>query len=152
MGGLDEELRARLDAFGEEIASRVLWPGMLEGDLKWGAYHAADAFILPSHTENFGIVVVEALACGLPVLISREVNIWREIIEDGAGWAESDDKEGTIRLIRGWKELPPAEKTAMRRRALDCYNRRFEIGEAAQNLINVLQEEISRPAEPAGKG
>ena len=50
---------------------RVHWTGMLEGDLKWGAFHAAEAFVLGSHQENFGVAVVEALACGVPVLISR---------------------------------------------------------------------------------
>ena len=44
---------------------------MLSGNPKWGAFAAAEAFILPSHQENFGIAVVEALACGIPVLISR---------------------------------------------------------------------------------
>ncbi len=58
---------------------------MLTGDLKWGALHAAEVFVLPSHQENFGIAVVEALACGKPVLISDKVNIWREIAADGAG-------------------------------------------------------------------
>ena len=57
----------------------VSFPGMLSGDLKWGAFHAAEVFVLPSHQENFGIAVVEALACKRPVLISDKVNIWREI-------------------------------------------------------------------------
>jgi glycosyltransferase involved in cell wall biosynthesis len=39
---------------------------MLSGDLKWGAFHAAEAFVLPSHQENFGIAVAEAMACGVP--------------------------------------------------------------------------------------
>ena len=56
---------------------------MLTGNLKWGAFAAADAFMLPSHQENFGIAVVEALACGIPVLISNKINIWREIVDDG---------------------------------------------------------------------
>ena len=46
------------------IADRITWTGMLAGDLKWGAFHASDAFCLPSHQENFGIAVAEALACG----------------------------------------------------------------------------------------
>jgi glycosyltransferase involved in cell wall biosynthesis len=54
------------------LADRVTWTGMLSGDLKWGAFHAAEAFILPSHQENFGIAVAEALACGVPVLISEQ--------------------------------------------------------------------------------
>ena len=49
--------------------------GMLEGDLKWGAFAAAEVFALPSHQENFGIAVAEALACGTPVLISNKVNV-----------------------------------------------------------------------------
>ena len=57
----------------------VFFPDMLTGDAKWGALYGCEAFVLPSHQENFGIAVVEALACGKPVLISNQVNIWREI-------------------------------------------------------------------------
>src|SRR6185436_2931743 len=57
------------------IADRVTWTGMLTGDTKWGALRAAEVFALTSHQENFGIAVVEALACGTAVLISRQVNI-----------------------------------------------------------------------------
>ena len=67
------------------LENRITWTGMLRGDLKWGAFRCADAFILSSHQENFGIAVAEALACGLPVLISRQVNIWREIEQSNAG-------------------------------------------------------------------
>ncbi|HIF58095.1 MAG TPA: glycosyltransferase [Rhodospirillales bacterium] len=52
---------------------------MLQGDVKWGAYYAAETFILPSHQDNFGIVVAEALSTATPVLITNKVNIWREI-------------------------------------------------------------------------
>jgi glycosyltransferase involved in cell wall biosynthesis len=54
----------------EGIEQSVHWVGMLTGDAKWGAFQCAEVFILPSHQENFGIAVVEALACGKPVLIS----------------------------------------------------------------------------------
>jgi glycosyltransferase involved in cell wall biosynthesis len=67
------------------ISDRVVWTGALAGDMKWGAFQGAEAFVLPSHQENFGIAVAEALACGLPVLVSDKVNIWREIAGDGAG-------------------------------------------------------------------
>ena len=60
---------------------------MIGGDLKWGALRACDAFVLPSHQENFGISVVEALAVGRPVLISNQVNIWPEIEADRWDWS-----------------------------------------------------------------
>ena len=63
---------------------QCIWTGMLSGDMKWGAFQVADAFVLPSHQENFGISVVEALSVGTPVLITKKVNIYREILEYNA--------------------------------------------------------------------
>ena len=57
----------------------VVWTGMLEGDLKWGVLRAADALVLPSHQENYGMVVAEALSVGTPVLLTDKVNLWREV-------------------------------------------------------------------------
>ena len=84
------------------MADRITWTGMLAGEAKWSAIQAADVFALPSHQENFGIAVVEALALGVPVLISDKVNIWREIVNDGAGFAESDTLAGTVQSLSRW--------------------------------------------------
>ena len=67
------------------VADRFLWPGMISGAAKWGAFRAADAFVLPSHQENFGIAVAEALSCGTPALISDQVNIHADIANCNAG-------------------------------------------------------------------
>ena len=117
----------------------ITWTGMLGGDMKWGAFHAADAFVLPSHQENFGIAVAEALACGVPVLISDKVNIWREIKEDRAGLVESDDLDGTARLLNGWLTMEPESQRAMGAAALRCFTSRFEISRAAEHLIELLK-------------
>jgi glycosyltransferase involved in cell wall biosynthesis len=118
----------------------IVFTGMLEGAMKTGAFAAADVFILPSHQENFGLSVVEALAAGVPVLISDRVNIWREIEADRAGYVESDDLAGTGRLIERWVRTPPEARNAMRENARSCFARRFEIHRAADSLLRVLTE------------
>lgn len=123
-----------------KIEPRVTWTGMLTGDLKWGSLRAAGAFILPSHQENFGISVVEALACGVPVLISNRVNIWREIEADGAGLVSEDDLPGTGKMIRHWLELDPPAREKMRSMARQCFLRRFEIAAVADALQAILLE------------
>jgi glycosyltransferase involved in cell wall biosynthesis len=66
---------------------------MLVGEAKLGALADADLFVLPSFSENFGIAVIEAMASGLPVLISDKVNIHQEIENAGAGRVEPVDAE-----------------------------------------------------------
>lgn len=122
------------------IAHRITWPGMLQGDDKWGAYYAAEVFCLPSHQENFGIVVAEALACGKPVLISDKVNIWREIEADDAGFVGQDNIEGTLRNLQRWLDLKPAVHIHMAERAKECFEQRFHINRAAKRLVEIIKE------------
>jgi glycosyltransferase involved in cell wall biosynthesis len=117
---------------------------MLTGNLKWGAFSAAEAFILPSHQENFGIAVAEALAAGVPVLISNRVNIYREVEADNAGYVDTDDLAGTTRLVERWIRTSPLEQQAMRESARQCFAQRFEINHAVDSLLEIL-----RPPNPS---
>lgn len=117
----------------------ITWTGLLTGDQKWAAFRAADVFILPSHHENFGIAVAEALACGVPVLVSNQVNIWREIDADGAGFVEQDDVDGTRRLLERWITLDDAAKTRMRDDAVRCFATRFNIRNTARQFTAALE-------------
>jgi glycosyltransferase involved in cell wall biosynthesis len=130
------DLEQESEALG--IRDRITWTGMLTGDLKWGALHAAEVFVLPSHQENFGIAVVEALACRLPVLISDKINIWREIDSDGAAIVECATVKGTEKMLERWLRLDPASQEEMRRRARTCFNTRFRSDAAAKRLVSVL--------------
>ncbi len=129
------------------LEQRVTWTGMITGDEKWGAFYASDAFILPSHQENFGIAVVEALACGVPVLISNQVNIWREIETDGVGYVEKDDVAGTSALLRRWLATPPATWQEMKVAARASFARRYHIVRAAESLLEALVAYGVGPAE-----
>jgi glycosyltransferase involved in cell wall biosynthesis len=81
--GYAAKVRQWLDE--ERVLDRVTFAGMLEGERKEAAFAAADIFVLPSYTENFGVAIAEALAVGVPVIISNKVNIWREIKDADAG-------------------------------------------------------------------
>lgn len=131
------------------VGDRITWTGMLTGASKWGAFHAAEAFALPSHSENFGMVIAEALACGAPVLISDKVNIWREIENDAAGFVQSDTLEGTIQLLKQWFALDESARQEMHRRARQCFLSRFEIENAAKFYIDQMSSlaGASRTAE-----
>jgi glycosyltransferase involved in cell wall biosynthesis len=67
------------------IADRVHFLGMVTGREKLSVYQSADLFVLPTSQENFGLVLIEALACGTPVITTKGVDIWRDVVESGAG-------------------------------------------------------------------
>jgi glycosyltransferase involved in cell wall biosynthesis len=120
------------------LSERIVWPGIIADDLKWGALHAAEAFILPSHQENFGIAVVESLAAGRPVLISNQVNIWPDIVNAGVGLVEQDTLEGTERLMRRWLALPEAEREAMRARTYPFFLNHYSMKNGARAINEVF--------------
>lgn len=121
------------------VADRISWPGMLQGEMKWGAFYASEAFVLPSHQENFGIAVAEALGCGLPVLISDKVNIWREISQGGAGIVAPDTVDGTQQLLSRWLALGSGERAEMGARASALFARRFTVDAMATGMIGAIQ-------------
>jgi glycosyltransferase involved in cell wall biosynthesis len=141
MAGPDElgwaaELKAKATRLG--IANRIHWPGLLEGDAKHGALYGAEAFILPSHQENFGIAVAEALACGTPTLLSDKVNIAPEVQADGAGLMQPDTLQGTEALLRDWMTMSPNARNAMRAQALRTAEARYRMDRTA----TILTEQV----------
>jgi len=120
------------------VDSAIVFTGMLEGSLKWAAFHGCSAFILPSHQENFGVAVVEALACGKPVLITNQINIWREIYREGAGLVCSDNPESVTDLLVRWLELDDSRRKWMEEMARQAYLEYFTVEAAAKRLKNTI--------------
>jgi glycosyltransferase involved in cell wall biosynthesis len=118
----------------------IFFPGMLNGMAKWGAFYGCDAFVLPSHQENFGIAVVEALACKKPVLISNQVNIWREIDKGGGGIIAEDTVEGTSEMLLSWMRLSGDNKMKMSLQARLTFEEQFSIDKAAKKLLAVINK------------
>jgi glycosyltransferase involved in cell wall biosynthesis len=139
---LGSNLRQQAERAG--VRDAVVWPGMLTGDMKVGALRAAEAFVLPSHQENFGLAVAEALSCSVPVLISNKVNIWREVVEDHAGLVSDDSLTGTVRLLKDWLAMSQAGRERIARNAYTCFHSRFHIDSAARSLLTTLEQNAQR--------
>ena len=122
-----------------EIDQYFEWVGMLTGDMKWGAFAASDFFILPSHQENFGIVVAEALSQSRPVLITNKVNIWREIIQFDAGLVGNDDIADIGKMLKDYFGRTDDELTAMSKNAFECFHEKFSTKAFRQDFLKLLK-------------
>jgi len=141
IAGPDEQgLKAQLEAQAKRlgIATRITWTGMLTGDDKWSALKAAEVFALFSHQENFGVAVVEALAIGLPVLVTHPVNIASAVVAKGAGFADEDTQVGAARLIHRWLDTSTSEREDMRARAVACFKALFHSDATTQRLVQAI--------------
>jgi len=107
------------------------------------AYVDADLFVLPSYTENFGLTVVEAMACGLPVVISRHVNIHHDVAAEGAGLVTECDPDEVARAIL---ELlnDPERRCSMGESGRRAAQSRY----ALPKLVDQLTEEYRHVIEP----
>ena len=126
----------------EGVLEKTTFTGMLVGEDKLAALNDADLFVLPSFSENFGIAVIEAMACGLPVLISDKVNIWHEIEASGAGKVEPVDP---TRFARRTLSMLDDKETLRRQgeRGIETVIRLFNwpsIGERLEGVYRAVAE------------
>jgi glycosyltransferase involved in cell wall biosynthesis len=132
------KLKKKSARFG--VADRIHWPGRLGGDAKWGAFRACEAFVMPSHGENFGIAVVEAMACGKPVLITNKVNIWPQIEHGGGGLVANDDLSGIESLLERFLLLPEGARSRMCEAARATFLTHFTLEKNVSKLMFVIAQ------------
>jgi glycosyltransferase involved in cell wall biosynthesis len=89
--GYEAQIRRLAGELG--IAHRVVFTGLVPPEMKLAAFTDAELFVLSSYAENFGVVITEALACGLPVVISDRVNIHAELSAAGVATVVQCDVE-----------------------------------------------------------
>jgi glycosyltransferase involved in cell wall biosynthesis len=133
--------RRQLEALSEGagVAGKVRFVGWVDGEQKRRLLEEADVFVLPSLHENFGVAVAEALAAGLPVIVSDQVGIAAEVEGAGAGLVVPCD---AARLARAIASLAgdPALRTAMGRRAAALAAERFSWDRTAARLVELYGE------------
>jgi glycosyltransferase involved in cell wall biosynthesis len=112
-----EELRGIVRGTGAE--SSVHLTGWLEGESKITALAEANLFVLNSFQENFGIGAVEEMACGTPVLLSRQVGLAADVAEHGAGWIVDLQQDGLRSgLLEATADATEAKKRGEKARRL----------------------------------
>ena len=111
--GYEETVKAMIDKHG--VGSAVLLPGMVQGARKVSLLKRADVFVLPSYSENFGIVVAEALACGTPVITTTGTP-WEELQTVDAGRWVPPTKEDIGRALRELLSMSESRREEMGRR------------------------------------
>jgi glycosyltransferase involved in cell wall biosynthesis len=135
-GGHAEALRNIVAKQGMEDS--VIFAGFLKGDLKRGAFAAAEVLVLPSAHENFGIVVVEAMAHGVPVLVTPEVACHVHVDQSGAGLTVHGDPDA---LAKGLAQLLTTDQRAeMGRKGRDYIEKHLAWPQIGRQLEILYQE------------
>jgi glycosyltransferase involved in cell wall biosynthesis len=129
------QLKVSVERLG---AKRVDFRGEVKGDEKWAAYRAADLFVLPSHSENFGVSVAEALASGLPAVVSKGAP-WSGLEANGAGWWVDTSVEGLSRAFDHSMSLPVYALQDMGRRGRAWMERQFSWERIASQMAETYR-------------
>ncbi len=135
----DPAYESQLKTLAQHLGDRVTWLGFTSGSQKQQAFEDCGAMILPSHQENFGVVVVESLALHKPVLITDKVNIWNEVINDNAGLVSKDTTSSIITMLRSWLDLTPDDRLRMAENARQSFEKRFTISAHVDQLLSALE-------------
>jgi len=130
-----------------ELHNAVLFTGPLYGDDKLAALAAADFFVLPSFSEGFSMAVLEAMACGLPVLITPGCN-FPEVAERGAGVVVEPTAEATERGLRQLMALTDSERRAMGQRGRQLIEEKYTWDKVAKQMIQVYEWLLGGGAPP----
>ncbi len=147
-GNDEENYRLTLDAIAsrEGVQDRVRFLGMVNNARKAELFQEADLLILPSYSENFGNVVLEAWAAGCPVAVTKEVGLAEVIAETGAGAVVPGDPAALGHALAQLLDQP-AQLAAMKTRGLQVVAERF----SWQTIAQQMEETYLKYIRQAGK-
>ena len=120
---------------------RITFTGWLDDDKKHAMLGGASLLALPSHQENFGLCVMEALSHSVPVLVSPNVNLATEIVSANAGWISAIDKDALATKLA--EALSDEDELMTRGRAGKQLSQKYSWENAATGLINLYNEIIN---------
>jgi glycosyltransferase involved in cell wall biosynthesis len=139
------EVEAAVRAAG--LVEAVDFVGAVDGAAKWELFRRADLFVLPTHNENFGLVVAEALGCGLPVVTTRGAP-WGDLVTHRCGWWVDHGVGPLTEALREALSLPVEERAAMGARGRDFVERQFSWPGVAERMVSVYRWVLSGGPTP----
>lgn len=132
--GFEDTMKQKCTTLG--LNRDVLFPGILYGDAKAEALSAAAAFVLPSFTEGFAISLLEAMACKLPLVITRQCN-FDEVGTVGAGWVGRPDADSMSELLDAALSSSDEERRRIGRQGYELIRRKYTWKQISQQMLQV---------------
>lgn len=116
----------------------ISFEGGVYGNRKWQLFRQADLFILPTHSENFGIVVAEALASGTPVATTKGTP-WNELESEHCGWWTEVGTEATVQVLRDFLSLTENELEMMGRNGRKLVEEKYSARMVAEEFVEMYK-------------
>lgn len=144
-GGHRGELERLVVGLG--LTGVVRFSGSLTGDAKEAAFRESDLFILPTHSENFGIAVAEAMAHRLPVITTHGAP-WQLLETEGCGWWVPVNENGIAAALEDATRRSPEELAAMGERGRTVVAERFAWDGIAKQFVACYQWLLGKGSQP----
>jgi glycosyltransferase involved in cell wall biosynthesis len=129
------------------VARRVTVTGMLADDDKRAAFGHAGLFVLPTHSENFGVAVAEALAFKVPVVTTKAAP-WAELESERCGWWINDSTEALVAALGSALRMREEDLEAMGRRGQSLMERKYSWRRVGEQMLSAYQWCCSRGERP----
>lgn len=132
--GYSQTVEAMIKSYN--LGENFLMTGMIKGQKKLSLMQRADVFILPSYSENFGIVVIEALACGTPVITTTSTP-WEKLHKINAGRWVTPEKQELSQAVKELLDMSQAERQDMGSRGRKFVLENYKWDQIAEQLVMV---------------
>jgi len=120
----------------------ITWFKDIYGQKKWDLFNVCDFFCQPSHHENFGIGIVEALSSKKPVIISNKVNIYKTIKKYKAGFVVNDNQNSFEKILKKIDSINNETYKKLSRSAYKCFLDEFQSENYFNNYFKYLKSNL----------
>jgi len=129
------------------VIDTITFMGYVDGEAKWKLYQEADIFVLPSFTENFGIVIAEALASGTPAIATKGTP-WSDLVTYRCGWWIDSGVMPLVEALREAMESEQVQRTEMGYRGRQLVESKYTWERTAEQMIEVYEWMLERQQKP----